>query len=352
MDEVYEKFKKTRIFCICVSYCTSIAVLLISLQIASRPRKKLATMLAPAKHANILYSFSLVWLIDLVWIMYLDYTVLMDHSALNTPQDIYSQKYIYFIVIADFILIAFVLIITPFLCKQTFFQRFCKLGNNYVTASKEYLVISAFMMFAVIHANHLVFIIFGFLVEPIHGLAKLIEFITTVAYFISIFNIIFHYHRKHKESRKNRFLHYTKLGLKLIYFYLYFVILFFTFSYLFYHDAMATEYQCLIKSISISTLIWLMIIAIHFSHRWSRTMNYISTTTATATTTATTTTTIATTNDRTNVTKSMARSNQMDKSRAAGYYELKKPVGSTIDFIQHRTDQEPLIDNSNENSEV
>ena len=337
----------------CVSYGTSIAVLLISLQIAGRPRKKLNTTLTPAKHASILYSFSLVWLIDIVWIMYLDYMVLMGHSALNTPQDIYSQKFIYFIVIADFILIALVLIITPLLCKHTFFQRFCKLGNNYVTASKEYLVISTFMMFAVIHANHLVFIIFGFLVGPIRALAKLIEFITTVAYFISIFNIIFHHHRKHQEGRKSRFLHYTLLGLKLIYFYLYFVILIFTFSYLFYHDTMATEYQCLIKSISISTLIWLMVIAIHFSHRWSGKMNYISTTTATVTTTATAAAgATTTTNDRTNITKSTGRSNQMDKSRAAGYYELKKPVGSTADPIQHKTDQEPLIDNSNENFEV
>ena len=347
MDEVYQKFNKARIFCICVSYGTSIAVLLISLQIAGRPRKKLITMLTPAKHASILYSFSLVWLIDIVWIMYLDHMALMGHSALNTPQDIYSQKFIYFIVIADFILIALVLTITPFLCKQTFFQRFCKLGNNYITASKEYLVISSFMMFAVIHANHLVFIIFGFLIEPIHALAKLIEFITTVAYFISIFNIIFHYHRKYKEGGKSRFLHYSKLGLKLIYFYLYFVILFFTFSYLFYRDAMTTEHQCLIKSISISTLVWLMIIAIHFSHRWSGTMNYISTTTATATTTATTTTTTTTTNNnnnRINVTKSTGRSNQMDKSRAAGYYELKKSEGSTADSIQQKIDEEPLID--------
>ena len=282
--------------------------------------------------------------------MYLDYTVLMNHSALNTPQDIYSQKFIYFIVIADFILIAFVLIITPFLCKQTFFQRSCKLGNNYVTASKEYLVISTFMMFAMIHANHLVFIIFGFLVEPIHALAKLIEFITTVAYFISIFNIIFHYHRKHKEGRKSRFLHYTKLGLKLMYFYLYFVILFFTFSYLFYHDLIVTEYQCLIKSISISTLLWLVIISIHFSHRWSGTMKYISTTTTTTTATATTAFT-TTTNNRTNIPKSTGRSNQMDQSRA-GYYELTEPAGSTADSIQQRTDQEPLIDSSTENFEV
>ena len=286
--------------------------------------------------------------------MYLDYMVLMGHSALNTPQDIYSQKFIYFIVIADFILIALVLIITPLLCKQTFFQRFCKLGNNYVTASKEYLVISTFMMFAVIHANHLVFIIFGFLVGPIRALAKLIEFITTVAYFISIFNIIFHHHRKHQKDRKSRFLHYTSLGLKLMYFYLYFVVLFFTFSYLFYHDAMATEYQCLIKSISISTLIWLMIIAIHFSHRWSGKMNYISTTTATVTTTTTAAaaaTTATTTNNCTNITTSTGRSSQMmDKSR--GYYELKKPVGTTADPIQQKTDQEPLIDNSNENFEV
>ena len=57
MDEVYQKFNKARIFCICVSYGTSIAVLLISLQIAGRPRKKLITMLTPAKHASILYSF-------------------------------------------------------------------------------------------------------------------------------------------------------------------------------------------------------------------------------------------------------------------------------------------------------
>ena len=271
--------------------------------------------------------------------------VLMDHSALNTPEDIYSQKYIHFIVIADFILIAFVLIITPFLCKQTFFQRSCKLGNNYVTASKEYLVISTFMIFAVIHANHLVFIIFGFLVEPIHALAKLIEFITTVAYFISIFNIIFHYHGKHKEGRKSRLLHYTTLGFKLIYFYLYFLVLFFTFSYLFYDD-LITEYQCLIKSISISTLIWLVIILIHFSHRWSGTMNHISTTTTT-----TTTTTATTTNNNTRVPKSTSRSNRTDQSRV-GYHELKEPAGSTVDFIQQRNDQEPLMDTSTENFEV
>ena len=174
----------------------------------------MTTSLVPAKHSSILYSCSLVWLIDIVWVIYLDYTVLIDHSTLNTPEYTHSQNLIYFIVIADFILIAFVLITTPFLCKQTFFQRSCKLGNNYVTASKEYLVISTFMIFVVLHANHLVFIIFGFLVEPIHALAKLIEFITTVAYFVSIFNIIFHYHGNHKDGRKYQFLHYAKLAFK------------------------------------------------------------------------------------------------------------------------------------------
>ena len=74
-------------------------------------------------------------------------------------------------------------------------------------------------------------------------------------------------------------------------------------------------------------------------------MNYISTTTATATTTATTTTTTTTTNNnnnRINVTKSTGRSNQMDKSRAAGYYELKKSEGSTADSIQQKIDEETL----------
>jgi len=267
----------------------------------------------------------------------------MDHSTLNTLEYTHSQKPIYFIVIADFVLIAFVLITTPFLCKQTFFQRSCKLSNNYVTASKEYLVISTFMMFAVIHANHLVFIIFGFLVEPIHALAKLIEFITTVAYFISIFNIIFHYHRKHKDGRMYQLFHYTKLAFKLIYFYLYFFILFFTFSYLFYDDLIVTEHQRLIKSISISTLIWLVIIALYFSDKWSGIVNPITRTTSSTTTAATTITNKAP--------KLTNRTSETDQRRPASY-ELREPASPTIDSVPHRTDQEPLIDTSTKNSEV
>ena len=302
----------------------------------------MTTSLVPAKHSSILYSCSLVWLIDIVWVIYLDYTILIDHSTLNIPEYTHSQKLIYFIVIADFILIAFVLITTPFLCKQTFFQRSCKLGNNYVTASKEYLVISTFMIFAVLHANHLVFIIFGFLVEPIHALAKLIEFITTVAYFVSIFNIIFHYHGNHRDGRKYQFLHYAKLAFKLIYFYLYFFMLFFTFSYLFYHDLIVTEHQCLIKSISISILIWLVIIALHFSNKWSGIVNP-----TTRTTSSITTGTIIT--DKTP--KLMNRSNETVQRRPASY-ELRESASPTIDYMLQKTDKELLIDTNTENSEV
>lgn len=271
----------------------------------------------------------------------MDYTVLMDDSTLGTLEDVYSQKFIHFIVIADFIMIAFVLIITPLLCKETFFQRSCKLGNNYATSSKEYLVISTFTMFVLIHTNHVIFIIFGFLVDPIHGIAKLIEFVTTVTYFISIFNIIFHHHRKHKDDRKSRFLHYTKLGFKLTFFYLYFIILFFVLSYVLYDDLMATEYQSLIKSISISILFWLVIISIHFSYRWSGTVNYNNTTTNT-------TKTVATNNNSTNVLKKTSRSHQIEK----GGHLLKETARLTIGLPQQGTDQDPLIDTSAENSKV
>lgn len=337
-DKVYEKFKNVRIFCICASYSTSLAILLISLQIASTPTKKLVKALANKKHASILYSLSLVWLIDIIWIIYLDYMVLLKHSTLYIPEDVYSGKFIYFIVIADFILIMLVLIITPLLCKETFFQRSCKLDNNYVTASKEFLVVSTFMIFAVIHANHLIFILFGFLVEPIHAIAKLIEFVTTIAYFITIFNTIFQYHSNHGDSRKSRFLYYTKLALKLMYFYLYFLVLFFTFSYLLHRDLMITEYQSFIKSISISALIWLVIISVHLSHRWSGVVNH-STTTATNTTT--------------NVIKSTSRGHKNEQGRA-GDHELREPTRSpTVGFIEQRTDQELLIDDtSTESSEV
>ena len=301
--------------------------------------------LVNTKQANILYSFSLVWLIDIIWILYLDYTALIEHSP---SEDIYSQKYTYFIVIADFITIALVLIITPFLCKETFFQRCCKLGNNYVLASKEYLVISTFMIFAMIHANHLVFILFGFLVEPIHGIANLIEFVTMVTYFISIFNIIFHYHRKYKD-RRNQFLHYTKLGFKLMLFYLYFLILYFVFSYMLYEDLMVTEYHGFIKSISLSTLLWLVIISIHFSYHWSGTVGY--STTCTKTTSTTTTATITGKNNG-NARKLTSRNRDIEQNITAGNHELRETTRSVVDCTPQESDYRPLIDTSAETSEV
>ena len=247
--------------------------------------------------------------------------------------------------IADFITIALVLIITPFLCKETFFQRCCKLGNNYAIASKEYLVISTFMIFAVIHANHLVFMLFGFLVEPIHGIANLIEFVTTVTYFISIFNITFHYHRKHKGSRTSQFLHYIKLGFKLMFFYLYFLILYFVFSYVLYEDLMVTEYHGFIRSISISMLLWLVIISIHFSYHWSGTLGY-STKTTTNIIAAVTSKNIA------SVRKLTSRNRDTEQSTTAGNHKLRETTRSVVDCTLQGGDYRPLIDTSAETSEV
>ena len=311
----------------------------------SKPKKKLSKVLANTKHANILYSFSLVWLINIVWILYLDHILLIGHSPSDIQDDVYSQKFIYFIVIADFITIAFVLIITPFLCKETFFQRCCKLGNNYAIASKEYLVISTFMIFAMINANHLVFILFGFLVEPIHAIANLIEFITTATYFISIFNIIFHYHRKHKDNKRSQFLHYTKLGFKLLFFYLYFLILYFVFSYVLYEELMVTEYHGFIKSISISTLLWLVIISIHISYHWSGTLGYTTTTT-------TTTAATVTSKNSANVRKLTSRNRETEFSTTTGNHELTETTRSVVDVTPQRSNYKPLIDTSTENSEV
>lgn len=326
-DEIFEKFYGVRVFCVCMSYSTSFAILLISLQIASRSKKKLTKVLGKRKQAGILYSFSLVWLIDIAWVMYLDYKVLMDYSGSHISEDVYSERFIYFIVIADFILISFVLITTPFLCKETFFQRCCKLGDSYVTASKEYLVISTFMIFTVIHANHLIFILFGYLVEPIHAIAKFIEFITVVAYFITVFNIIF---RKYKDNKQNRFLHYSKL---VMHFCLYFLIIFFMFSYLLYHDLIVTENQSLIKSISISTLVWLVILLIYFSYRWSRTVNFA-------------TITVNSANNNKNIVQ-VNQSQEMEQARdSPGCNKSPRKSSLVVDFTHHRIDQIPLIDSN------
>jgi len=309
-----------------MSYSTALVILLVGIQIANRSREKLSLTLTKQKHANVLYSFALVWFVDILWIGYLDYKVIFEQPVWYIPENIYSVKCIYFIVTADIFLVALILIITPFLSKDMVFQQACKLSSTYTAALKSYIVISTFLLFTVIHGSHIIFILFGYLAEPIHAMAKLIEFVTAIAYFISIFSMVFQTENKQKGQR-GQILHYTKLCFKLLCFYLYFLILFFIFSYLLYHDLMVTEYQTLIKSISISTLIWLVTISLHYSYQWS-----------------------GTSNDSTREVLHLQHSQQQlqqTKERSDTLLARSSQMVPTVNFFQHRTDKEPLIDKDN-----
>ena len=318
-------------FCICVAYGTAVIILLLGIQIANRSKKKLSLTLSQRKHANVLYSFALVWFVDIMWIGYLDYKVIFEQQAWYIPDNIYSTNCVYFIVVADVILVGVVLIITPFLSRDMLFQQACRLSSTYTAALKSYIVISTFLIFAVIHGSHIIFVLFGYLAEPIHAMAKLIEFVTAIAYFISIFTIMFQTENKHKG--RGQILHYTKLCFKLLCFYLYFLILFFIFSYLLYHDLMVTEYQSLIKSISISTLIWLVTISLHYSYRWSETSN-------TPITNSTTTTTTITTQEL----QLSQHSREGMEQNSNSSLVLSNQMVPTVNFSQKSNDQEPLID--------
>ena len=311
-------------FCICMSYSTALIILLVGIQIANRSREKLSVTLTQKKHAKVLYSFALVWFVDIMWIGYLDYKVIFEQPVWYIPEDIYSIKCVYFIVAADTFLAALILIITPFLSKDMLFQQACKISSTYTGALKSYIVISTFLIFAVIHGSHIIFILFGYLAEPIHAMAKLIEFVTAIAYFVSIFTIVFQTENKYK-GQTGQILHYAKLCFKLLCFYLYFLILFFIFSYLLYRDLMVTEYQSLIKSISISTLIWLVTISIHYSYRWSGTSNTSSS------------------NSTPEVLNVQHSREGMEQSSNTSLARSSQMV-PTVNFLQQRIDKEPLID--------
>ena len=313
-----------------MSYSTALVILLVGIQIANKSQEKLSVTLTKQKHANVLYSFALVWFVDILWIGYLDYKVIFERPVWYIPEDIYSIKSVYFIVAADIFLVALILIITPFLSKDMVFQQACKLSSTYTAALKSYIIISMFLIFTVIHGSHIIFILFGYLAEPIHAMGKLIEFVTAIAYFISIFTIVFQIENKYKGQR-GQILHYTKLCFKLLCFYLYFLILFFIFSYLLYHDLMVTEYQSLVKSISISTLIWLVTISLHLSYRWSGTSNDINN------------------NRTTEVLYIQPSQQQLQQSRKGIKHSntslaCSSQMVPTVNFLQQKTDREPLID--------
>jgi len=98
-----------------------------------------------------------------------------------------------------------------------------------------------------------------------------------------------------------------------------------------------------------------LILSIHFSYRWSGTIDYTTTNITSTTSTATTTTTTTTNNNNNNNTnpKSARRGHEMKETGES--YELvqsTRQMSPTADFMQQRIDQKPLLDTSTESFEV